>query len=155
MFYLEVDKVTMSAVRRLARRLGLEHLEDFFKLREADRIGSGVPKAVPYRLRYLKYLIHKAQLEPITPKMLKVNGNDVMQILQIPSGPKVGWVLKALLNEVLEDPKKNNRDYLLKRIEELGKLSDEELKQLAQSGEEKVKSIEQEIDQKLKQQFKV
>jgi hypothetical protein len=87
--------------------------------------------------------------------MLKVNGNDVMQILQIPSGPKVGWVLKALLNEVLEDPKKNNRDYLLKRIEELGKLSDEELKQLAQSGEEKVKSIEQEIDQKLKQQFKV
>jgi len=155
MFYLEVDKVTMSAVRRLARRLGLEHLEDFFKLREADRIGSGVPKAVPYRLRYLKYLIHKAQLEPITPKMLKVNGNDVMQILQIPSGPKVGWVLKALLNEVLEDPKKNNRDYLLKRIEELGKLSDEELKQLAQSGEEKAKSIEQEIDQKLKEQFKV
>jgi len=155
MFYLEVDKVTMSAVRRLARRLGLEQLEDFFKLREADRIGSGVPKAVPYRLRYLKYLIHKAQLEPITPKMLKVNGNDVMQILGIPSGPKVGWVLKALLNEVLEDPKKNDREYLIERIKELGELTDEELQQLAQAGEEKVRSIEKEIDQQLKEKFKV
>ena len=155
MFYLEVDKVTMSAVRRLARRLGLEHLEDFFKLREADRIGSGVPKAVPYRLRYLKYLIHKAQLEPITPKMLKVNGNDVMQILNIPSGPKVGWILKALLNEVLDDPKKNDREYLLRRIEELGKLSDEELKELSQVGEEKIKALEEKQDQQLKQQFRV
>ncbi len=155
MFYLEIDKVTMSAVRRLARRLGLEHLEDFFKLREADRIGSGVPKAVPYRLRYLKYLIHKAQVEPITPKMLKVNGNDVMQILKIPSSPKVGWVLKALLNEVIDDPKKNEREYLLKRIEELGKLSDEELQKLALTGEEKIKEKEKEIDKELREKFKV
>lgn len=114
-----------------------------------------MPKAVPYRLRYLKYLIYKAQLEPITPKMLKVNGNDVMEILGIPSGPKVGWVLKALLNEVLEDPKKNDREYLLKRIEKLGKLTDEELKELAQTGEEKVKIIAEEIDQKLKEQFRI
>ncbi|MEM2555119.1 MAG: HD domain-containing protein [Nitrososphaerota archaeon] len=155
MFYLEVDKVTMSAVRRLARRLGIENLEDFFKLREADRIGSGVEKAAPYRLRYLKYLIHKAQLEPITPKQLKVNGNDVMEILGIPSGPKVGWVLKALLNEVIENPQKNDRGYLLKRIEELGRLKDEELKALAEITEEKIKAIESEIDRKLKEQFRV
>lgn len=155
MFYLEIDKVTMSAVRRLARRLGLENLEDFFKLREADRIGSGVKKAIPYRLRYLKYLIHKAQIEPITPKMLKINGNDVMEILKIPSGPKVGWILKILLNEVIEDNKKNNRDYLIARIEKLGKLNDEELKKLAETGEEKIKEIELEIDKKLKEEFKV
>jgi len=35
MFYLEIDKVTMSAVRRLARRLGLEHLEDFFQIKRS------------------------------------------------------------------------------------------------------------------------
>ncbi|GIW65615.1 MAG: HDIG domain-containing protein [Candidatus Parcubacteria bacterium] len=155
MFYLELDKINLSAVRRLVNRLGVENIEDFFKLREADRIGSGVKKAVPYRLRYLKYLIHKAQLEPITPKQLKVNGNDVMQILNIHPGPKVGWVLKALLNEVIEDSSKNNKEYLLKRIEELDKLSDEELKNLAISGEEKIKEIERKIDQELKQKYNV
>lgn len=155
MFYLEIDKVTMSAVRRLAKRLGVENLEDFFKLREADRIGSGVPKAMPYRLRYLKYLIHKAQLKPITPSMLNVNGNDIMEILKIKPGPKVGYVLKALLNEVIDDEKKNDREYLLRRIEELGKLNDEELKNLALMGEEKIKKIEEEVDKKLKEKFKV
>lgn len=155
MFYLEVDKVTMTAVRRLAKRLGLENLEDFFKLREADRIGSGVQKAVPYRLRYLKYLIQKSQIEPITPKQLKINGNDVMKILKIPSGPKVGWVLKALLNEVIEDPQKNKRVYLLKRIKELGELEDEKLKNLAELTEDKIKEIELEIDKKLKEQYNI
>lgn len=155
MFYLEIDKVTMAAVRRLARRLGLENLEDFFKLREADRIGSGVQKAVPYRLRYLKYLIQKAQIEPITPKQLKVNGNDVMEILKISSGPKVGWILKILLNEVIENPKKNEREYLLRRIKELGNLEDERLKNLSEITDEKIREIEQKIDLELRQKFNV
>jgi len=155
MFYLEIDKVTMSAVRRLAKRLGLENLEDFFKLREADRIGSGVQKAVPYRLRYLKYLIHKSQLEPITPKILKVNGNTVMEILKISSGPKVGWILKILLEEIIDCPEKNNEEYLIQKIKELGQLSDEELKNLAEKGEEKIKKIEKEEEEKLKLKFNV
>lgn len=155
MFYLEIDKVTMVAVRRLARRLGLENLEDFFKLREADRIGSGVQKAVPYRLRYLKYLIQKAQIEPITPKQLKVNGNDVMEILKISSGPKVGWILKILLNEVIENPQKNEREYLLRRIKELGNLEDERLKNLSEITDEKIREIEQKIDLELRQKFNV
>ncbi len=155
MFYLEVDKVNLSAVRRLVNRLGWENLEDFFKLREADRIGSGVYKAVPYRLRYLKYLIHKTKIEPITPKLLKVNGNDVMNILNITPGPKVGYILKILLNEVIEDKNKNNREYLLERIKELGKLNDEQLKKLSQEGEENIKEIENKIDQELRKKFSV
>jgi poly(A) polymerase/tRNA nucleotidyltransferase (CCA-adding enzyme) len=155
MFYLEVDKVNLSAVRRLVNRLGWENLEDFFKLREADRIGSGVYKAVPYRLRYLKYLIHKTKIEPITPKLLKVNGNDVMNILNITPGPKVGYILKILLNEVIEDKNKNNREYLLERIRELGKLTDEQLKKLSQEGEENIKEIENKIDQELRKKFSI
>jgi len=155
MFYLEIDKVTMSAVRRFVRRVGEECLEDLFRLREADRIGSGVPKAVPYRLRYLKFLIKKAKLQPITPTMLKINGYDVMELLQIPSGPKVGWVLKILLEEVLDKPELNNPDYLKKRAKELGNLTDEELKKLALMAEEKKKSIEAEVDKKIKKEYQV
>jgi poly(A) polymerase/tRNA nucleotidyltransferase (CCA-adding enzyme) len=127
MFYLEVDKVTPAAVRRLVRRVGQENLEDLFKLRHADRIGSGVPKAEPYRLRYLRYLIEKVQIEPITPKMLKINGYQIMN-LGVPQGPKVGWIFKALLEEVIDDPQKNNEEYLIKRAKELKDLPDEELK---------------------------
>jgi poly(A) polymerase/tRNA nucleotidyltransferase (CCA-adding enzyme) len=154
MFYLEIDKVTDSAVRRLIRRVGKENLEDLFKLRYADRIGSGVPKAEPYRLRYLKYLIEKVQIEPVTPQMLKINGHQIMA-LGVPQGPKVGWILKALLEEVIDDPSKNNEDHLLKRAAELKELPDEELKNLALQGEEKIEKIEKEKEEEIKKKYKV
>jgi len=154
MFYLEIDKVTPSAVRRFVRRVGQENLEDLFKVRHADRIGSGVPKAEPYRLRYLRYLIEKVHLEPITPKMLKISGHDILN-LGVPQGPRVGWILKALLEEVIDDPNKNNRDYLIKRAQELKDLPDEELKKLAMAGEEKIESIEKQKEEEIKKKYYV
>lgn len=154
MFYLEIEKITPSAVRRLVRRVGWEHLEDLFKLREADRIGSGVLKAVPYRLRYLKFLIEKVHLEPITPKMLKINGNDIMA-LGISQGPKVGWILKALLEEVIDDPLKNEREYLIKRANELRNLPDEDLKKLALEGEEKIEEIAKKKEEEIRKKYRV
>ncbi len=152
MFYLDIDKVTMAAVRRLIVRVGEENIDDLFKLRKADRIGSGVPKAEPYRLRYLRFLIEKAKREPITVKMLKINGYDILN-LGVQQGPKVGWILKALLEEVIENPKKNNRRYLIKRAQELKELSDEELKNLALMTEKKLEEIEKEEEEKLKKKF--
>jgi len=154
MFYLEIDKVTPSAVRRFVRRVGQEYLEDLFKLRHADRIGSGVPKAEPYRLRYLKYLIEKVHLEPITPRMLKINGRDLLS-MGIPQGPKIGLILKALLEEVIDEPKKNDREYLLKRAEELEELPDEKLKELAQAGEEKISALEKQAEEEIKKKYYV
>ena len=87
--------------------------------------------------------------------MLKINGDEIMEILQISSSPRIGWVLKALLEEVLDEPKKNDKKYLLKRVEELGKLSDEDLKKLAFSSEEKKREIEEEIDKEIKEEFRV
>jgi len=155
MFYLEIEEVTMSAVRRFVRKVGEESLQDLFLLREADRIGSGVPKAVPYRLRYLKYLVKKSHLKEIKPDMLALNGNELMEQLQIIPGPKVGWILKALLQEVIENPKKNKKDYLAKRAGELFILSDEKLKDLAVFSDEKTKELEEEQNKELKKEFYV
>ena len=102
-------------------------MEDLLKLREADRIGSGRPKAIPYKLRHLKFMIDKVSRDPISVKMLKVNGNDVMQELKDGPGPKVGLVLNMLLAEVLDDPTKNKSEQLISRIHELDKSSPEEL----------------------------
>ena len=97
LFYYNVDEVTESSVRRLMVNVGPENMEDLIKIREADRIGSGTPKAVPYKLRHLKYIIDKVSHDPISAKMLKVTGEDVMKELEIKPGPKVGLLLNFLL----------------------------------------------------------
>ncbi|MDP2843549.1 MAG: HD domain-containing protein, partial [Acetobacterium sp.] len=90
LFYYNVGEVSDSSVRRLVRQVGPESMEELLEVRMADRIGSGVPKAEPYKLRHLKYTIEKVSQDPISAKMLKVNGNDIMKILGIQPGPKVG-----------------------------------------------------------------
>ncbi|MCC6405013.1 MAG: CCA tRNA nucleotidyltransferase [Candidatus Yanofskybacteria bacterium] len=128
MFYYSVGEVTESSVRRLIANVGLEHIDDLLRLREGDRIGSGTPKAVPYKLRHLKYMIDKVSHDPISVKMLKVNGQDIMEVLGIPPGPKIGLILNTLLAEALDDPTINTRELLLKRAGELDAASAADLK---------------------------
>ncbi len=128
MFYYNVGEVTESSVRRLIANVGVENIEDLLRVREGDRIGSGTPKAVPYKLRHLKYLIDKVSHDPISVKMLKVNGEDIMQMLNTPPGPKVGLILSSLLAEVLDDPTRNERETLLMRARELDKKTPDELR---------------------------
>jgi hypothetical protein len=54
--------------------------------------------------------------KPFTVADLKVNGHDVMEILGIGPGPKVGEVLNALFEDVADDKSKNKKEYLLKRL---------------------------------------
>ena len=144
MFFYMPDTVTESSVRRLLANVGKENIEDLLKVREADRIGSGRPKAIPYKLRHLKYIVDKVSHDPISVKMLKVNGEDVMQKLDIKPGPKVGLMLNSLLAEVIDDPIKNEKEYLMKRIHELDKKSPEELKKALDTIEEAVDKEEKE-----------
>lgn len=128
MFFYNVDEVSEAGIRRLVKRVGKENLKDLVDLRIADRLGSGVPKAKPYKLRHLEYLIDKVSRDPISVKMLKVNGNDIIKILDIKPSPIIGAILNVLLAEVLEDPKLNTKKYLTARVKELAKLSLDKLK---------------------------
>jgi len=153
LFYYNPGEVGESSVRRLLRKVGKENIEELLQVRMADRIGSGVPKAEPYKLRHLRYMIEKVSRDPISVKMLKVDGNDVMEILKIKPGPKVGQILHILLEEVINDPKKNEENFLKKEIERLGKLPDEELKKLAKEAREKIERIEQKRDEMTKRKY--
>jgi len=119
-------------------------------VRIADRIGSGVPKAEPYKLRHFRYMVDKVSKDPISVKMLKINGNDVMNILGIQPGPKVGIILSALFSEVLDDPKLNEREYLEKRALELDKLSITEIAEMIKKGEEQIQLLESEERKKFR-----
>ena len=151
MFYYLPDAVTESSVRRLVAKIGKDNVEDLLKLREADRIGSGTPKAIPYKLRHLKFMIDKVARDPISPKLLKINGNDVMELLGIDPGPKVGMIMNALMEEVLDNPKKNTKEYLESRTKELSTMGDQRLADLAKQGKEKTKEMEDDEIDKIKE----
>jgi len=155
LFYYNVGEVTESGVRRFLRRVGPEHVDDLIKIREADRIGSGVPKAVPYKIRHLLFMIEKVKRDPISPKMLQVKGDDVMKILKIKPSPKVGQILSILLDEVIENPKNNNKEDLELRIKKLEKLSEKELEKLAKSARERKDEFESGAEQEMKKKFYV
>lgn len=153
LFYYNVGEVTDSSVRRLIKNIGPDSIEELLQVRQADRIGSGVPKAEPYKLRHLKYIIEKVSTDPISVKMLSVNGGDVMKVLKEEPGPKVGQILDILLGYVLEDPKKNNKDFLEKEILKLGKLDEKKLKKLAEKSEEDLESVEKKQDEMTKRKY--
>jgi len=153
LFYYNVGEVSESSVRRLVRKVGPENMEELLQVRYADRIGSGCPKAEPYKLRHLKYVIEKVSKDPISVKMIKASGKDVMEILKIEPGPRVGQVLDILLGEVLEDPKKNKRKYLLARIKDLGRLKEKELEELTQKARKEREEIEMKQDVMVKKKY--
>lgn len=147
MFYYNPDEVGESSVRKLVKKVGLENMKDLIDLRVADRLGSGVPKAKPYKLRHLEYLIDKVSRDPISVKMLKINGNDLIKNLNIKPGPKIGAILDVLLAEVIEDVSKNNKKLLLKRVTEL---KEENISQLRKLAKEKIEERKEEEDKELK-----
>ncbi len=155
MFYYNVGEVSDAGVRRFLRRVGPEYVPELIQLREADRIGSGVPKAVPYKLRHFLFMIEKVKHDPISPKMVKLGGEDVMALLNIPPGPRVGRILSILLEDVLDNPARNTEKYLEARTRELGTLSDAELTTLADKAKEKKEEVEEGIEGEIKARHRV
>ena len=153
MFVYDPDTMTDAGARRLLRRVGEENINDLFLLREADRIGSGVPKAQPYRLRHLKFRIEKVSKDPISAKMLKVNGEDIMRVLGIEPSARIGFVLAILLEEVLDDPQVNVKEVLEKRIQELGLLSDSQLQEMAKFAKKSADKAQSRIEEEMKRKY--
>jgi len=152
-FYYNVDEVKESSVRRLIKNVGIENIEELLQVRMADRIGSGVPKAEPYKLRHFKYLVDRVSKDPISVKMLKINGNDLMSVLKIEPGPKIGQILDALLGLVLDDPKKNNKKYLETEAKKIAKLPEKYLKELAEKSKEEKTEMQTKEDEAVKQKY--
>ena len=106
---------TDKAVRRFIRNVTVEYLNEMISLRRADRLGSGA-KETSWRWEDFKNRLDEVQKQAFSIKELKVNGEDVMKILNIKPGRKVGEVLESLFAEVEENPKLNERDILLEKI---------------------------------------
>lgn len=153
LFYYNVGEVSESSVRRLVRRVGRENTDDLIKVRKADRIGSGVPKAEPYKLRHLQYVMEKISQDPISTEMLDINGNEVIDILNISPGPEVGNILDILLATVLSDPEKNKKEILKKEVERIKEMNKDQLEKMAEAAKEYIEKVETKRDEMTKKKY--
>ena len=133
MFFSDPDEVTLSAVRRIITNVGVDHIKELLNLRICDRIGTGRPKEQPFRLRKYMSMVDEAMRDPISVAMLKIGGSQIIRLGE-EAGPRIGWILHALLEEVLDDPKKNTEEYLESRARELMELDNEQLQTLGEQG---------------------
>jgi len=62
----------------------------------------------------------RAARDPLSLKDLAVGGDDLIAAGVRP-GPDIGEMLERLLGEVLEDPKRNQRERLLERVRDIGR----------------------------------
>jgi len=89
-----------AVIRHWLSQVG-EYVDDLLTLAPAD-----VAKAV---------VAIRAENPPLALKDLAVKGDDLIAAGVRP-GPDVGEMLKRLLGEVLDDPDKNTKEYLLSRV---------------------------------------
>ncbi len=150
MFFSDTELITLSAVRRMVRNVGPELIWELMNVRTCDRIGTGRPKESPYRLRKYHSMIDEALRDPVSVAQLKVGGEDIIKITNTPPGPRIGFILLILLDEVLDEPKRNTKSYLEEKAIELSKLSDKELKELGIKAKERKEREEEEELKKLR-----
>jgi hypothetical protein len=115
---------TDAAVRRWLTRVTPSQFEEILELAHADVLAKGTDadaQLVDLRTLELRVRGMLASNHALSLKDLAVTGNQLIDVLKISPGPVVGRVLRALLDEVLEAPERNERERLLDRARELHK----------------------------------
>jgi hypothetical protein len=100
-------------------------------------------------------MVEQRLQDPISLKMLKIDGKRIMDVTQETPGPKIGYVLHALFDEVLDNPEKNTEEYLENRALHMKTLSIEDLKMLADAGKEEMEEKNKEIINTIRKTYKV
>ncbi len=112
----EAKKWTDAAVRRFIARVGEENIDDLFELRIADASANPATVFQPKEIELLQKRISEVREKDMALKIadLEIDGHDLME-LGVEAGPKMGEIMKALLDKVIEDPKLNDKE-VLKRL---------------------------------------
>ncbi len=116
-----LNEPTPRQVRRLVYRIGAEDYPDLLKLMRADSLGKhleadGVTEKTLQNLQKMQELYQEIceENQCISLKQLAVKGGDIIT-LGVKPGPAVGEMLHRLLEMVLEEPKKNEKEVLLQQ----------------------------------------
>ena len=105
MFHYE-EQWSDAAVRRFLARVGMENVPDLLSLRRADQLAMVGERFVSGSLIALEKRIERVLAEDgvLTLKDLAVDGERSDPRAWHTPGPKIGIILDALLESVLDDP---------------------------------------------------
>jgi tRNA nucleotidyltransferase (CCA-adding enzyme) len=115
-----------KTLRRFVRRIGTEHVARLFALRRADIGGSGMPKRDDSNERFEARIAAVIAARPaLTVRDLALTGTDVIALFErkglagsgFRGDRRVGEVLQALFEEVMDDPSRNEAGSLVERAE--------------------------------------
>lgn len=116
--WLAINFSKKMNIRQLAARIGMENLEDIWKLKKAlirESQSSERFKSVEIERAENNIRETLQGRPPVSLKDLAVNGKDLFK-LGYKEGKEMGQVLKELLNLVLEKPALNQKKILLTRV---------------------------------------
>ena len=99
-------------------------------------------------------MVDEAMRDPISVSMLGIDGSCIIKLGEKP-GPRIGWILHTLLEEVLDDPSRNSSEYLENRARELSKLPEGRLKTLGEKGKDRKEEQDEAEVQKLREKHHV
>jgi tRNA nucleotidyltransferase (CCA-adding enzyme) len=112
-----------EGMRRMISRVGRETAPDLLEVRRADILAHSTPQAMQsledfeqFQQGLGKLLAEESSFDI---RDLAVDGDDVRVVLNCQPGPLIGQVLHRLWEEVISEPQKNNRSYLMRRIVEI------------------------------------
>ena len=111
------DDVDELYARRFLREHGDELARDLVEHKEADLRAKNVSDAELVNVARLRALLEQESSSPHRLADLAIDGSDLLG-LGYREGPDLGKTLSSLLDEVVEDPGRNRRDWLLKRAKE-------------------------------------
>ena len=110
-------------MKRFIKRIGVDNIDNLIKLRKADDLahgwGRGFEKDINAFEERIDAIMKKSP--PLRISQLAVNGRDVMDALGIQSGPRVGQILKQLLDLAIEKPEHNQKHKLIQILEDINK----------------------------------
>jgi hypothetical protein len=122
--YAADPEMQPKTIRRFINRIGPDHLDLLFALRHADIVGSGLPKRSNDNERFeARVAAVLAESPPFTVRDLAIAGDDVIELMVARGAAeagfrgdrRVGELLAALFEEVVDDPTRNERERLVER----------------------------------------
>ena len=119
------DDISNKSIRRFLIKLKNNNItyQDWMRLKIADRIGN--MKKEKFSIQKIKDYFNKVE-DILTEKefvsklaLLKINGQDVMEITKRKPGKEIGIILNQLLDIVIEDPIQNTKEILTQKVREI------------------------------------
>ncbi len=114
----EGARIADRVLERLRYPTRLRHyVVDLIAAKQADLRAKNIDQEELARTLRLAELVEREASQPHRVSDLEVDGSDLLA-LGYREGPELGSVLSELLDEVVEDPGRNRKEWLLERAKE-------------------------------------